>query len=140
MPHTALELLAWIAVAISAGFCEEFIFRGYLQEQCRWLTGGVAAGVVIQALIFGAAHGYQGWALMLTIFVGGLLVEAVVVWRKSLPPTMITHGAADSVGLSSRSWSTSCAGSEALGCAASGTSLTQASPTHRFCWEAKNTS
>jgi uncharacterized protein len=47
MPHTALELLVWIAVAISAGFCEEFIFRGYLQEQCRRLTGSPAA-VVLQ--------------------------------------------------------------------------------------------
>jgi hypothetical protein len=48
-PHTALERCVSIAVAISAGFCEEFIFRGYLQEQCRGLTGSAAAGVVLQA-------------------------------------------------------------------------------------------
>jgi membrane protease YdiL (CAAX protease family) len=97
-PHTALELLVWIAVALSAGFCEEFIFRGYLQEQCRRITGSVAAAVVIQALIFGGAHGYQGWAPMLTILFIGLLFGAVVVWRKSLAPTMIAHGAADTIG------------------------------------------
>ena len=97
-PHTALEVCVWIAVAISAGFCEEFVFRGYLQEQCRSITGSVAAAVVIQALIFGAAHGYESWALMLTIFPIGLLFGAIAAWRKSLAPTMIAHSAADSVG------------------------------------------
>ena len=96
-PHTALELLVWIAVALSAGFCEEFIFRGYLQEQCRRLTGSVAAAVVIQALIFGAAHGYESW-VMLTVFPIGLLFGAVAAWRESLAPTMIAHGAADTIG------------------------------------------
>lgn len=96
-PHTALELLVLIAVALSASFCEEFVFRGYLQEQCRRITGSVAAGVVIQALICGAAHGYEGWALMLMLFFISLLFGAVVVWRKSLAPTMIAHGAVDTV-------------------------------------------
>ena len=98
-PHSALELCVWIAVAISAGFCEEFVFRGYLQEQCRRITGSVAAAVVIQALIFGAAHGYESWALMLTIFPIALLFGAIAAWRKSLAPTMIAHSAADSVGI-----------------------------------------
>ena len=97
-PHSALELCVWIAVAISAGFCEEFVFRGYLQEQCRRLTGSVAAAVVIQALIFGAAHGYEGWAFMLTVFLIGLFFGAVAAWRKSLAPTMIGHAAADTIG------------------------------------------
>jgi uncharacterized protein len=97
-PHSALELSVWMAVAISAGFCEEFVFRGYLQEQCRRLTGSTAAAVVIQALIFGAAHGWEGWANMVTIFFGGLFFGAIAAWRKSLAPTMIGHGAADSVG------------------------------------------
>jgi membrane protease YdiL (CAAX protease family) len=97
-PHTALELLVWIAVAISAGFCEEFVFRGYLQAQCRRLTGSTAAAVVIQALIFGAAHGSEGWAPMLTIVPIALFFGAIVAWRRSQAPTMIGHGAADSVG------------------------------------------
>jgi uncharacterized protein len=97
-PRTALELLLWIALSISAGFCEEFIFRGYLQEQCRRLTGSVYLAVLLQALLFGCGHGYQGWALMLTIVFIGLLFGVAAAWRKSLVPTMFTHGAADSVG------------------------------------------
>jgi membrane protease YdiL (CAAX protease family) len=97
-PHSALELCVWIALAISAGFCEEFVFRGYLQEQCRRLTASTVAAVVIQALIFGAAHGWEGWAPMLTIFPIALFFGATVAWRKSLAPTMIAHGAADTIG------------------------------------------
>jgi uncharacterized protein len=97
-PHTVLEMLVWIVLSISAGLCEEFIFRGYLQEQCRRITGIRAAGVTIQALVFGAGHGYQGWAMMVTIFFIGLFFGGIVAWRKSLAPTMITHGAADTIG------------------------------------------
>ncbi len=97
-PHTALELLVWIALSVSAGFCEEYVFRGYLQEQCRRMTGSAAAAVMIQAFFFGAGHGYQGWAPMLTIFFIGLLFGGIVAWRKSLAPTMITHGVMDTIG------------------------------------------
>jgi membrane protease YdiL (CAAX protease family) len=95
IPHAAMELPIWTALAISAGFCEEFIFRGYLQEQCKRLTGSAAAAVVIQAVFFGMGHGYQGWRLMITIFFLGLTFGIVAAWRKSLAPTMIAHGWTD---------------------------------------------
>jgi uncharacterized protein len=96
-PHTLLELPLWILVSISAGFCEEFIFRGYLQEQCKRFTGSAAAAVTIQAVFFGLGHGYQGWSLMLTIFFIGLLFGITAALRTSLAPTMLAHGWADSI-------------------------------------------
>jgi membrane protease YdiL (CAAX protease family) len=95
VPHAAIELPVWTLLAISAGFCEEFVFRGYLQEQCKRLTGSVGAAVVIQAVFFGLGHGYQGPRLMLTIFFLGLVFGIVAAWRKSLAPTMIAHGWTD---------------------------------------------
>ncbi len=95
-PHVAIELPVWILLSLSAGFCEEFIFRGYLQEQSKRLTGSVGAAVIVQALFFGLGHGYQGWALMLTIFVIGLLFGIAAARRNSLAPTMIAHASADS--------------------------------------------
>lgn len=50
----------WIVMALSAGFCEELIFRGYLQRQISDLTDSAVAAVLLQALLFGLAHGYQG--------------------------------------------------------------------------------
>jgi uncharacterized protein len=96
VPHAAIELPVWILLSVSAGICEEFVFRGYLQEQCKRLTGSVGAAVVLQGLFFGLGHGYQGWALMLTIFAIGLLFGTTAAARKSLAPTMITHAWADS--------------------------------------------
>ncbi|MGB6482597.1 MAG: CPBP family intramembrane glutamic endopeptidase [Candidatus Acidiferrales bacterium] len=95
VPHSALELPVWALLSISAGFCEEFIFRGYLQEQLRRLTGSVGMAVAIQALVFGLGHGYQGWALMVTIFFLGLVFGITAALRKSLAPTMIAHGWTD---------------------------------------------
>lgn len=98
VPRSVLELCFWIPLSATAGFCEEFLFRGYLQEQCRRLTGSTAAAIFLQALLFGAGHGYQGWTLMTTIVFIGLLFGIVASWRKSLAPTMITHGLADAIG------------------------------------------
>jgi uncharacterized protein len=95
VPHTLPELALWLPLAVTAGFCEEYIFRGYFQRQFGAFTGSLWAGVVIQALIFGFAHGYQGAAQMFIIFCLGLIFGIVAKLRKSLRPTMFAHAAMD---------------------------------------------
>lgn len=95
IPHSLPELAVWVALSATAGFCEEYVFRGYLQAQFRAITGSVSAAVVIQAVVFGVGHGYQGITEMAIIFVYGLLFGSAAAWRKSLRPTMIAHGCAD---------------------------------------------
>ena len=74
VPHNAAgELALWIPVAASAGFCGEYIFRGYFQQQFSGLTGSAWVAVIIQAVFFGLVHGYQGAASMLVIFCLGLI-------------------------------------------------------------------
>lgn len=95
VPHNAAELALWIPLAASAGFCEEYIFRGYFQQQFGALTGSIWVGVVIQAVFFGCGHGYQGAASMFGIFCLGLIFGVVTKLRKSLRPTMFAHGWTD---------------------------------------------
>ena len=95
LPRDASEMLMWMAVSVSAGFCEEYVFRGYLQEQMRLLTGSVWAAVALQAIVFGFGHGYQGIALMAIIVVYGIFFGATAAWRKSLRPGMMAHGWTD---------------------------------------------
>jgi membrane protease YdiL (CAAX protease family) len=98
MPATNLELLLFMAVSATAGICEEIIFRGYFQKQFVALTHSAIAGAVIQALIFGAAHGYEGGKRMAMIAAEGLLFGVVALWRRSLRPGMVAHFTQDAVG------------------------------------------
>ena len=91
VPHTLPELALWLPLCVSAGFCEEYIFRGYLQRQFGAFTGSLWLAVVVQALIFGFAHGYQGAAEMFIIFCLGLIFGVVAKLSRSLRPTMIAH-------------------------------------------------
>jgi CAAX protease family protein len=95
-PQTTREILLWVVVAGSAGICEEFVFRGYLQRQLLALTGSEVAAVALQAVVFGAAHSYQGVRGMVTIGVYGALFGVLAVYRKSLRPGMIQHFMQDS--------------------------------------------
>ncbi|PYX87493.1 MAG: CPBP family intramembrane metalloprotease [Acidobacteria bacterium] len=90
-PHGLREFIFFTAVAITAGFCEELIFRGYLQKQFHAASGNALVGIIAQALLFGAGHGYQGVKSMLVIGVFGALFGALAFWRRSLRPGMIAH-------------------------------------------------
>ena len=90
-PHTGPELLMWLAVCLTAGFCEEVIFRGFFQRQFAALIRSGWGGVVLQALLFGAAHGYQGPRRMAQIAVFGGLFGVLALLRKSLRPGMMAH-------------------------------------------------
>ena len=91
LPQTQLEIFLWILTAITAGICEEIIFRGYFQRQFSAWTGNVPAGVLLSAAIFGAAHIYQGWRSAMVILVYGLLFGILAEARNSLRPGMMTH-------------------------------------------------
>jgi uncharacterized protein len=91
IPGTKLELAVWFGMSATAGFCEEIIFRGYLQRQFAAITNSMLAGVLISAAVFGAAHGYEGFARMVLIGIYGLMFGLLAWWRKSLRPGMIAH-------------------------------------------------
>lgn len=95
LPHTAAQALFWILLSISAGICEEFVYRAYLQRQFTALTRSAAAGAFLQAVVFGVSHGYQGWKQVITITVLGVLYGALVQWQRSILPGMVSHAWAD---------------------------------------------
>ena len=95
LPQSLVEVLVWIATCVTAGICEEMAFRGYLQRQFHALTGNIVWAIVLQALVFGIAHGYQGWRNVVVIIVLGVLYGALAAWRKNLRANMISHAWAD---------------------------------------------
>jgi membrane protease YdiL (CAAX protease family) len=91
VPNTALEMVVWCLLSTTAGICEEIIFRGYLQRQLGAITGSILAGAVLSAVVFGAAHGYEGRSRMVLLGIYGLMFGLLAMWRRSLRPGMIAH-------------------------------------------------
>lgn len=96
-PGNLRELILFFGLAATAGFCEEIIFRGYLQRTFAGLTRSSFAGIALSAAVFGAAHGYQGAARMVQIGVFGLMFGLLAHFRKSLRPGMIAHAWHDAI-------------------------------------------
>jgi membrane protease YdiL (CAAX protease family) len=97
LPHRGIELTLWIALSVSAGFCEETVFRGYLQRQFMALTQSAPAGILLSAAAFGAAHAYQGFRMVILIGLYGAMFGILAYGRRSVRPGMIAHAWNDSL-------------------------------------------
>jgi membrane protease YdiL (CAAX protease family) len=91
LPRSVLEVGVWILTSASAGFCEELVFRGYLQRQLLALSGSTVLAVLGQGLVFGLMHAYQGWVPALRIMIIGVLLGAFAAWRRTLRVGMVAH-------------------------------------------------
>jgi membrane protease YdiL (CAAX protease family) len=91
LPQSHLEIFLWILTSVTAGICEEIIFRGYFQKQFSAWTGSIPAGVLLSAAVFGSAHVYQSGRSAIIVAVYGLLFGILAEMRKSLRPGMMTH-------------------------------------------------
>jgi membrane protease YdiL (CAAX protease family) len=98
MPQNQGEALWFLAVTVSAGIVEEFVFRGYLQRHLTGITGNAAVATVLQVLLFVQAHIYQGLVRLISVAALGSLLTGVALWRKSLKPGIIGHALGDSLG------------------------------------------
>jgi membrane protease YdiL (CAAX protease family) len=85
-------------VSVTAGICEETIFRGYLQHQFMALTQSAPAGILLSAAAFGAAHAYQGFRMVILLGLFGAMFGILAYWRRSVRPGMIVHAWQDSLG------------------------------------------
>ena len=90
-------MMLWIALSVSAGICEETLYRGYLQKQFAALTNSVIAGIVLSGAAFGLSHAYQGPRLALVIAVDGMMLGALAQWRRTVRPGMLSHAFKDSL-------------------------------------------
>jgi membrane protease YdiL (CAAX protease family) len=91
LPRSSSERVAWVAVSASAGFCEELVYRGYLQTQLTAFTGRPAVAIAIQAALFAIAHGDQGSGAVARLSLYGLAFGVVAWWRRSLVAGIICH-------------------------------------------------
>jgi membrane protease YdiL (CAAX protease family) len=91
-PQSGLEVFLWICLSATAGFCEEVLFRGYLQKlRNRWIA------LLVVSILFGLGHGYEGTQRMLLIALLGLAFGIMSMLRKSLRPAIMAHTLQDTI-------------------------------------------
>ncbi len=95
LPQRSLEILLWIGVSISAGICEELVFRGYFQKQFEAFAHSRWIALILQAVLFGISHGYQGIEACVKIAIFGALYGLLAIWRNNLRPGMMAHAWSD---------------------------------------------
>lgn len=102
LPHTRPELRWFVALSLSAGFCEEFIFRGYLIWFFNPLLGSWGAAAT-SVLLFAAAHAYQGIGGVVKTGIIGAAMTLMVLAFASLWPAIAIHALVD-IGAGVTAW------------------------------------
>ena len=96
-PQSALEIVLWVCLSATAGFCEEVLFRGYFQKQFTRLLRSRWIALVVVSILFGLGHGYEGPQRMALIALLGLALGIMSLLRQSLRPAMMAHTLQDAI-------------------------------------------
>lgn len=97
LPRTAAERRLFTVVGVTAGVCEEWLYRGFFLAVVAAVAGGLPdeALVVVAGVAFGLAHAYQGWAGVLTTGLLGGVLAALYLSTGSLLLPVLLHAAID---------------------------------------------
>src|SRR5258705_8801886 len=97
LPQSAVELLPYLALAITAGLCEEFLYRGFAMAVLAHVGLQTWVAVVLSSVLFGLAHSYQGrGGVVMTLLIGLILGTSRIAYN-SLVPAIFWHSAVDVV-------------------------------------------
>jgi membrane protease YdiL (CAAX protease family) len=105
LPETPREKTIFVAVAATAGFCEEMLYRGFAITRLALLTGGVWSAALMAVIAFSAGHFYQGAIGVWRAGLLGIVLAVAFILTGSLVPGMIAHFLIDALaGLWGRAW------------------------------------
>ena len=97
VPGNAAERAIWVVLSLTAGICEEILFRGFL---IRLLHEGalalpVAGALALSCLCFGLGHFYQGLKGIVSTAIAGLGFGLLFLLSGSLLPCIALHALMD---------------------------------------------
>lgn len=91
LPNLPGEKVGWALLSVVIGGSEELVYRGYLRQQLQALSGSAWLAVLLQALLFGIAHGAQGQWAVARFAVYGALWGWVAQRQRSIVPCVLCH-------------------------------------------------
>lgn len=95
VPRDVSERREWVGLSLTAGFCEEVLYRGFVMWYLMtWLPG--AAAVLVSAVLFGVAHLYLGWGVgVLRATILGVVLGAAYLLTGTLWVSIVLHAVVD---------------------------------------------
>jgi len=98
IPRSRAERRWGVVVSVTAGVCEELLYRSFL---IAYLSAYMHPWVAVAAAAaaFGAAHAYQGWAGILKTGSIGLVSGVLYQWCDSIAPLIVLHALLDVIQL-----------------------------------------
>jgi len=94
LPHSPEEDRGFFWLSVSAGICEEIVFRGFLIAYFA-AYAGLWPGVALSTLAFGLAHAYQGPSGILKTGLAGGVAALLFVGTGWLLAPVLAHSGVD---------------------------------------------
>jgi uncharacterized protein len=95
LPQSRMEMIPFFALAITAGLCEEFLYRGFGMAALSRTGLPTTLVLVVSSVLFGMAHLYQGRAGFVSTTLLGILLGISRVALGSLVPVAVWHAGVD---------------------------------------------
>jgi membrane protease YdiL (CAAX protease family) len=97
LPQSTKERVPFFALAVTAGICEEFLYRGF--AMAAFTRAGMPPWSVVasSSILFGLAHLYQGRGGLVGTMLLGFLFGTTRITLGSLIPVTVWHAAVDVV-------------------------------------------
>jgi len=96
LPHTATEARSFVALSVTAGVCEEILYRGFFIAYLEPVAG-IWLAVLLSSLVFGIAHFYQGTKGVIKTGAVGLVMAGLYKLTGSLWAPIFLHAIIDIV-------------------------------------------
>jgi membrane protease YdiL (CAAX protease family) len=96
LPHTQRERLLFVLLSVSAGVCEEWIFRGFVLQTLHGTTRlPWIAALLVSSILFGWNHLYQGSRGLVMTTVTGLALGLATISSGGLVLPIVLHALLD---------------------------------------------
>lgn len=94
-PKTTAQRVLFIITAFSAGFCEEYVYRGFGINALESRKVNAWLALIITSICFTFIHGIIAFSRFPKYFVPGLLFGLLFLWKRTLTLPIMLHALID---------------------------------------------
>lgn len=91
VPSTTFTWTVFVVAMILNSFAEEFVWRGFVLQRLRQMSGSTTFALLISTFLFATYHVYQGFGNMWLVFISGLIWGVAVIGTKRIWPAVVAH-------------------------------------------------